>query len=546
MHKSDSNNDKCESDKGFDGAESMKSHNQEAPCDAAEAEKGIPEEPETKHEKPADAEDFSVFTTGQKRAIVLTAAFASWFSPMTASIYFPALNQIAADLQVSSTDINLTVTTYLIVQGLAPMMIAGFSDKAGRRPAYIVCFAIYIVANLALALQDNYVALLILRMVQSAGSSGTVALANGVVGDLITSSERGKYVAWASLGSVLGPTLSPVIGGLISQYLDWHWLFWFLLILSAAFTIPFLLFMPETCRNIVGDGSVPPPWTSWNLSDHIRFKKREKDNILVDQAKLEALRKNYKITIPNPLASLKVLFSREGFLLLVPTGLAFALYYALVTGASEVFASVYGFDELDVGLIFLSIGGGSIIAAFTVGKIIDWNYGRHAKKLNMPIVKNRATDLSNFPIERARLEVGLPMLLFTAAVIIGYGWMMIHKISLAGPVIMLFLSGFCLIAGSQTLMVLMVDIYPGRPAAATAANNVARCLLGAGATAAIQPMSTSLGYGWAYTILSVIFLLSTPSLIVVMKYGIEWRKRAKTSAERKKAKLASRADQAKA
>ena len=63
------------------------------------------------------------------------------------------------------------------------MMIAGFSDKAGRRPAYFICFTIYIIANLALALQDNYVALLILRMLQAAGSSGTVSLANGMVGD---------------------------------------------------------------------------------------------------------------------------------------------------------------------------------------------------------------------------------------------------------------------------------------------------------------------------------------------------------------------------
>ena len=74
------------------------------------------------------------------------------------------------------------------------MMIAGFSDKAGRRPAYFICFVIYIIANLALALQNNYTALLILRMVQSAGSSGTVALAQGLVGDCIVSSDRGKYV----------------------------------------------------------------------------------------------------------------------------------------------------------------------------------------------------------------------------------------------------------------------------------------------------------------------------------------------------------------
>lgn len=92
------------------------------------------------------------------------------------------------------------------------MMIAGFSDSAGRRPAYIICFVIYIIANLGLSLQSNYAALMVLRCIQSGGSSGTVALANGVVGDLITSEERGGYIAFAALGSMLGPSLSPIIG----------------------------------------------------------------------------------------------------------------------------------------------------------------------------------------------------------------------------------------------------------------------------------------------------------------------------------------------
>lgn len=94
------------------------------------------------------------------------------------------------------------------------MMVAGFSDSAGRRPAYIICFVIYIAANLGLSLQDSYAALMVLRCLQSAGSSGTVALANGVVADLVTSEERGQYIAFASLGSILGPSVSPIIGKL--------------------------------------------------------------------------------------------------------------------------------------------------------------------------------------------------------------------------------------------------------------------------------------------------------------------------------------------
>ena len=162
------------------------------------------------------------------------------------------------------------------------------------------------------------------------------------------------------------------------------------------------------------------------------------------------------------------------------------------------------------------------------------NYKRYAKKLNFPMQKNRQADLSNFPVEKARMEICLPQLLFASAAIIGYGWMMNHHISLAGPVIMLFILGYCLIAGTQCLNVLMIDIYPGKPATATAANNVVRCLLGAAASAAILPMSEAMGNGWAYTVLALLFVVCSIGPAFTMKYGIQWRRAKKEKAEQKK------------
>lgn len=59
-------------------------------------------------------ERYSVFTIGQKRLIILTAAIASMFSPISANIYYPALNSIALDLDVTSSQISLTITTYMV------------------------------------------------------------------------------------------------------------------------------------------------------------------------------------------------------------------------------------------------------------------------------------------------------------------------------------------------------------------------------------------------------------------------------------------------
>ena len=71
-------------------------------------------EPHSEVNQLATQEDYSVFTVWQKRWIILLASFAGWFSPMTGSIYFPALDQIADDLHVSNAKVNITVTTYLV------------------------------------------------------------------------------------------------------------------------------------------------------------------------------------------------------------------------------------------------------------------------------------------------------------------------------------------------------------------------------------------------------------------------------------------------
>ena len=66
-------------------------------------------------EQPADTGvPYSVFTPVQKKVMVFTASLGAVFSPMSTTIYLPALNTLASDLHVSSAKINLTVTTFLV------------------------------------------------------------------------------------------------------------------------------------------------------------------------------------------------------------------------------------------------------------------------------------------------------------------------------------------------------------------------------------------------------------------------------------------------
>lgn len=117
------------------------------------------------------------------------------------------------------------LTSVQIFQGLAPAFIGDLADVAGRRSAYTIYFVVYIAANTGLALQNSFAALFVLRYLQSSGSSGTIALSSGVVADVATASERGKWFGLATAGSLLGPSLGLVVGGLLAQYLGWRAIF---------------------------------------------------------------------------------------------------------------------------------------------------------------------------------------------------------------------------------------------------------------------------------------------------------------------------------
>ena len=247
--------------------------------------------------------------------------------------------------------------------------------------------------------------------------------------------------------------------------------------------------------------------------------------------------KNYNLHVPNPLSTLVIIADKESAIILVCGGLVVACLYAVNTGIPSQFGSIYGFDELKLGLVFIPFGAGSLVSAFTTGKLIDWNWRRLAKKSGFPVRKNRHQDLTNFPVERARLQICMPLLYLSCICMIIYGWVLNFRTSLAGPLVILFFTGYGIIAAFQIMQILMVDLNPGRAAASTAANNLFRCLLGAGSTAVVIPMIERMGVGWTYTFAALVWTLFSPLLIWIISVGPKWRKEKKAKADQKEQDL---------
>jgi multidrug resistance protein len=409
------------------------------------------------------------------------------------------------------------------------MFIGDFADKAGRRPAYIVCFTIYIAANIGLALQNNYAALFVLRCLQSAGSSTTIALSSGVVSDVATAAERGSYMGFVTAGSLLGPSVGPVIGGLLSQYLGWRAIFWFLVIFSGAFLVPFLVFFPETARGVVGDGSRPPQRWNMSLISYLKARKAREEGI-----EAPANISKQKLRFPNPLQTLAIVAQKDTSIVLLCNAILFAGFYDVSATIPSIFNELYGLDDLQIGLCYIPFGLGASIASILNGKFLDYNYRRIAKQRGFPLVKNRHTDLRNFPIEKARLQIAFPMLTIGSLSILAFGWCLNFGVHLAAPTTILFLMGLTLTGAFNTISTILVDFYPTQAAKATAANNIVRCLLGAGATALIDPMLAAMGRGWCFTFMSLVMLSTSPLLLLVIYKGPKWREDRRLKEEAKK------------
>lgn len=500
------------------------------PEDAMSTSEPKPTATQEVNEAPAQTEEaneidrYTVWTPWQKRLIVAGAAICGFYNPLTAQMYMPALNKLAVEFHVTPAKINLTVTTYMVFQGITPILFSGFTDAMGRRPGYIICFVVYQAANISLALAHEYSHMLIIRCLQSAGSATIMVLSQAVVADIITSAERGKYVALTAIPSILGPSLGPVIGGALTKHFGWRSIFWFLTIGAGVNFALLVTFLPETCRKVVGDGSIPPPPVCRTLWQAIVPRKSQ---IPPNMSSLESAdvagEGKLKFTTRHLFSSFLLLRDLELVLLLCTGGIVFSGVYAIGTAAPNLFHTLYGYDDLEVGLMYLPMAAGSLLAAFSVGPGMNWNYRRHARRLGFPVDRTRRADLTDFPIEKVRLQLALPLLVLGAGVLLSWGWVTNNRADIEEVCALIFATGIGLVGVNTAINALIIDLYPEKAGAALAAYNMCKSLFGAAASGFVDPMIAKMGLNWAFTLLSGLYLCFVPVLVLVMCRGMRWR-----------------------
>ncbi|KAI7856639.1 major facilitator superfamily domain-containing protein [Circinella umbellata] len=463
-------------------------------------------------------EPYSIFSKWKKRWIVLLASVAAFFAPFSVNSYFPAMNTVEVDLNITSQQVNLSVTVFMIWQALSPSFWSSLADTRGRRPVYIATLFIYILACVGLALVSNYTLLLVFRMLQAFGASSVIAIGAGTIADVTHPAERGGYIGWYSLGWNLGPVVGPAVGGVVSQYMGWRWIFWFLAIFGGAHWILLGFCLPETLRSLVGNGSGyanPTPSQWWK---HRKEKKKQP----IAPIKSIKVKQTWTQWLLGPLQPLLYAKEKDVLILLVYYSVQYAACYAVTTSIPILFSKLYNLNEMMIGLSYFPNGFGCIVGSIVQGKILNRDYTRMKRRFStFPVTEPSDLDL---PIEHARMRtVWIHSLIFNVLLVV-YGWCLYVKTHIGVALAIQFVLGFTSQAIFNAIQTLLVDLYPTRSASITASNNIFRCLAGAGATTIILPALELVDAGWTFTIASVILLISRIPLFFELKHGSRWRR----------------------
>ena len=473
---------------------------------AAAEEEGVANALASQGKEGANVEDtpYTTFTLAQKRLLLGACSTAAVFSTISSFIYFPAITAIANSLRVSIEQVNWSITSYLIVSGIAPSVFGSLADDGGRRPVLLLTLSIYVGANVGLALTQHYATLIVMRCLQSAGASSTIAIAFGIIADISIPAERGSYVGVLMGATNAAPCLGPVIGGVVSEKLSWKWIFWLLVIVAGTLLATLALFLPETERCLVGNGSFQPA-RLMNRSVYSLVRRRQIKPPEASSSSSSSRRSAFL----GPLKSLSALGNQNNFIVILAGGITYTIYTCLAASLSAAVIAEYNMNYLTAGLTYFPNGIGGILSSYASGKLLDHDYKVTARRLGLPLTSQSGNE---FPFAKARLRSIFPVVIVSAVATIGYGWVLHTKSHIAILLVVQFFSGAAQVCIFATCGTLLTDLNPGRSSTVQASYSLVRCALSGAGVAALETMVRQIGYGWTFTVFGGLGLLCVPIL----------------------------------
>jgi MFS family permease len=184
--------------------------------------------------------------------IVMTVVCAGGLvTALDAVIVGTALPSIASDLSATTTELAWIGASYLVGAAVLQPVWPTLSDLTGRKLAFAFGFVLFAAGSLIAALAHHAAVLIAGRTVQGLGAGNIILLCNVIISDLFPLRARGLYIGIYAAASCLGAALGPVVGGLLTSYTGWRWIFFMNLPFAgvALAVIAIFLDLPRISHN---------------------------------------------------------------------------------------------------------------------------------------------------------------------------------------------------------------------------------------------------------------------------------------------------------
>jgi len=203
--------------------------------------------------------------TRDRGLVVLLAAVAA-LGPVATNLYLPALPAVREHFGASVAEVQATFSVSLVMFAFGILAWGPISDRYGRRTAVIGGLAIMVMGAMVSLASQSLPWLIAGRALQAFGTATGIVTARAIVVDLYPTERMAKVLASLTMVVVLGNSLAPVLGGLITASLGWRAIFAVLVLAAAAVGVAVWRRLPETRP----PGAHPPraremAATAWSL-----------------------------------------------------------------------------------------------------------------------------------------------------------------------------------------------------------------------------------------------------------------------------------------
>lgn len=168
-------------------------------------------------------------STPRYTLLMVTIALANFMSALDASIVNVALPTISGLFHVLPGTASLVLTVYILVMAGCVLIFGKISDIVGFKRMFISGFAIFTLGSFICgflpAVLDSFPVFIVSRILQAVGATMITAIGPGMIAAYIPLDLRGKAMGTIFTMAALGMAIGPVIGGILTQYLSWSWIF---------------------------------------------------------------------------------------------------------------------------------------------------------------------------------------------------------------------------------------------------------------------------------------------------------------------------------